>query len=71
MSGISSFPAPRRAGNIEDQYFSFRCLLYANTAAFVTKPLYHYRVHLSSIVQSIRQGCLKTVSLFMKQTWTA
>ncbi|MBU8785630.1 MULTISPECIES: glycosyltransferase family 2 protein [Bacillus] len=51
-----AFPLRDELENIEDQYFSFRCLFFANTAAFVTKPLYHYRVHLTSIVQKYQPG---------------
>ncbi|NPC94239.1 glycosyltransferase [Bacillus sp. WMMC1349] len=51
-----TFPLRDELENIEDQYFSFRCLLFANHVAFVTKPLYHYRVHLSSIVQKYQKG---------------
>ncbi|MFN2744359.1 MULTISPECIES: glycosyltransferase [Bacillus] len=50
------FPLRDELENIEDQYFSFRCLLYANAAVFVEQPLYHYRVHLSSIVQKYQAG---------------
>ncbi|MEC1500409.1 glycosyltransferase [Bacillus sonorensis] len=51
-----TFPLRGELENIEDQYFSFRCLLFAEAAAFVTKPLYHYRVHLASIVQKYQAG---------------
>lgn len=50
------FPLREELENIEDQYFSFRCLLFADFAVFLPKPLYHYRVHLSSIVQKYQTG---------------
>lgn len=45
------FPVRGELENVEDQYFSFRCLALANEVAFVNKSNIHYVIHSNSIVR--------------------
>ena len=46
-----SFPLRGELEHVEDQFFSFRAHFFARSVSYVKTPLYHYRIHLSSIVQ--------------------
>ncbi|MCY9444115.1 glycosyltransferase family 2 protein, partial [Bacillus spizizenii] len=50
-----SFPLRGELEHVEDQFFSFRAHFFARSVSYVTAPLYHYRIHLSSIVQSYQK----------------
>ncbi|MFP7322309.1 glycosyltransferase family 2 protein [Bacillus spizizenii] len=50
-----SFPLRGELEHVEDQFFSFRAHFFARSVSYVKASLYHYRIHLSSIVQSYQK----------------
>ncbi|PSA97676.1 glycosyltransferase family 2 protein [Bacillus halotolerans] len=50
-----SFPLRGELEHVEDQFFSFRAHFFASSVSYVKAPLYHYRIHLSSIVQGYQK----------------
>lgn len=49
------FPLRDELEHVEDQYFSLRAHVFAGAVSYVDQPLYHYRIHLTSIVQSYQK----------------
>lgn len=49
------FPLRDELEHVEDQYFSLRAHFFARTVSYVDEPLYHYQIHLTSIVQSYQK----------------
>ncbi|KYD06304.1 glycosyltransferase family 2 protein [Bacillus atrophaeus] len=50
-----SFPLRGELEHIEDQFFSFRAHFFSERVSYIEDPLYHYRIHMTSIVQSYQK----------------
>ncbi|MFR1824095.1 MAG: glycosyltransferase family 2 protein [Clostridium saudiense] len=55
------FPLRSELENVEDQYFTIRCLLLANDIVFMDKSYINYCINVNSIVQSYQPTLIKDV----------
>jgi glycosyltransferase EpsH len=61
------FPTRDELENVEDQYYSLRVVFNAKCVSFLRKPLVHYQLHTSSIVQRYQPTLFRDYSILFER----